>query len=97
MVRVTVRNSGPVSGKEIVQLYVRPLAPGLKRPIRELKAFGKLDLQPGEAKTLSFTLDRRAFQMWNLDMKRVVEPGQFEIMAGASSVDLKSATLTVVQ
>ena len=94
-VKVDVAKTGKRAGDEVVQVYVRDMVSSVTRPVKELKAFRRVTLQPGEAKTLSFTLDRRAFQMWNLDMKRVVEPGQFEIMAGANSIDLKSATLTV--
>jgi beta-glucosidase len=94
-VKVDVANTGKRAGDEVVQVYVRDTVSSVTRPVKELKAFRRVTLQPGEAKTLSFTLDRRAFQMWNLDMKRVVEPGQFEIMAGSNSVDLKSTTLTV--
>jgi beta-glucosidase len=79
----------------VVQVYVRDLVSSVTRPVKELKAFRRVTLQPGEAKTLSFTLDSRAFRMWNIDMKRVVEPGQFEIMAGPNSAEVKSVTLTV--
>ncbi len=94
-VKVDVTNTGKRAGDEVVQVYVRDLVSSVTRPVKELKAFRRITLQPGEMKTLSFTLDHRAFELWNLAMKRVVEPGQFEIMAGASSVDLKSATLTI--
>ncbi len=95
MVRVTVRNSGPVSGKEIVQLYVRPLAPGLKRPIRELKAFAKVDLHPGEAKTASFSLTQRDFRYFDTERSAwVLDAEAFIIEAAASSRDIRlSATL----
>jgi len=96
-VKVDVRNTGARAGDEVVQIYVHDLVSSVTRPIKELKAFKRVTLQPGEAKTVSFTLDHRAFELWNLDMKRVVEPGQFEIMAGPNSVDLKTATLTVTQ
>ncbi|CAN5705587.1 glycoside hydrolase family 3 N-terminal domain-containing protein [soil metagenome] len=94
-VKVDVRNTGKRAGDEVVQVYVRDLVSSVTRPVKELKAFRRVTLQPGEAKTLSFTLDSRAFRMWNIDMKRVVEPGQFEIMAGPSSAEVKSVTLTV--
>ncbi|WP_419815305.1 glycoside hydrolase family 3 N-terminal domain-containing protein [Glacieibacterium sp.] len=94
-VRVEVRNTGARAGDEVVQLYVRDVVSTVTRPVKELKAFQRVTLQPGEARTIDFTLDHRAFELWNLNMKRVVEPGQFEIMAGNSSIALKSATLTV--
>ncbi|MDB5704764.1 MAG: beta-glucosidase [Sphingomonas bacterium] len=96
-VKVDVANSGKRAGDEVVQIYVHDLVSSVTRPVKELKAFRRVTLQPGEARTLSFTLDHRAFELWNIAMKRVVEPGQFEIMAGPNSVDLKAATLTVTQ
>jgi beta-glucosidase len=96
-VKVDVANTGKRAGDEVVQIYVHDLVGSVTRPVKELKAFRRVTLQPGEAKTLSFTLDHRAFELWNIAMKRVVEPGQFEIMAGPNSVDLKTAILTVTQ
>ncbi|RWX81323.1 glycosyl hydrolase [Neorhizobium lilium] len=94
-VRVTVRNSGSVAGKEVVQLYVRPVAPGLKRPIRELKSFAKVDLQPGEAKTVSFMLTQRDFRYFDTSRSAwVLDAEAFVIEAAASSRDIRlSATL----
>ncbi|MGO7609598.1 fibronectin type III-like domain-contianing protein, partial [Rhizobium ruizarguesonis] len=60
-----IRNTVTVAGKEIVQLYVRPIKPGLKRPLRELKSFTKLHLAPGEAKTLTLGLSQRDFQYFD--------------------------------
>ncbi|UAJ10784.1 glycoside hydrolase family 3 N-terminal domain-containing protein [Glacieibacterium megasporae] len=96
-VSVEVRNTGARAGDEVVQLYVHDKVPSVTRPVKELKAFERVTLQPGEARTVKFTLDHRAFELWNLEMKRVVEPGEFEIMAGNSSVALKSATLTIAR
>ncbi|MFS2175377.1 beta-glucosidase [Rhizobium pisi] len=95
-VRVTVSNSGSVAGKEVVQLYVRPLAPGLKRPIRELKSFAKLDLQPGEARTVSFTLTQRDFRYFDTSRSAwVLDAEAFVVEAAASSRDIRlSATLS---
>jgi len=94
-VRVTVRNSGSVAGKEVVQLYVRPLAPGLKRPIRELKSFAKLHLQPGETKTVSLTLRQRDFRYFDTARSAwVLDAEAFVIEAAASSRDIRlSVTL----
>jgi beta-glucosidase len=94
-VSVPVRNTGARAGDETVQIYVRDLVSSVTRPIKELKAFRRVALNPGESRTLSFTLTPEAFWMWNDKMQRVVEPGDFEIMAGPDSVRLKSATLTV--
>ena len=94
-VSVDVRNSGQREGDEVVQLYIRDKVSSVTRPIRELKGFRRVTLKPGEVRTVTFTVGPEALQMWNDHMDRVVEPGDFEIMTGNSSVALKSATLTV--
>jgi beta-glucosidase len=65
--------------------------------VKELKAFKRVTLAPGAATTVSFTLGRDAFALWDEDMHYVVEPGEFHIMAGPNSVDLKSVSLTVTE
>ena len=94
-VSVDVRNTGSRAGDETVQVYVHQRVGSVTRPIKELKAFQRVTLAPGESKTLSLTLPNQAFRMWNLDMRRVVEPGAFDLMVGDNSVDLKTAVLTV--
>ena len=94
-VRVDVTNTGARAGDEVVQLYVRDDLASVTRPVKELKAFERVTLAPGEKKTVTFELTPRDLSLWNVDMKRVVEPGTFTISAGPNSVDLKSATLTV--
>jgi beta-glucosidase len=78
-----------------VQVYVRDVVSSVTRPVKELKAFRRVTLQPGASTTVEFTLGRSAFAFWNQEMKYVVEPGQFEIMAGPDSAHLKAATLAV--
>jgi beta-glucosidase len=78
-----------------VQLYVRDVVSSITRPVKELKAFRRVSLLPGAATTVEFTLAKDAFAYWNEAMKYVVEPGEFTIMTGPNSVDLKSATLTI--
>jgi beta-glucosidase len=92
---VVIRNTGTVAGKEVVQLYVRPVKPGLKRPIRELKCFAKLHLEPGEAKTVTLTLVERDFQYFDtLRSAWVLDAEAFVIEAAASSRDIRrSVTL----
>jgi beta-glucosidase len=92
-----VMNTGKVAGKEIVQLYVRDVESTPFRPQKELKGFAKVELQPGEETTLSIELDNRAFAYYNTDLKDwAVEAGQFEILVGASAVDIRlSASLQV--
>jgi len=89
-VKVDVTNTGKVTGKEIVQLYVHDVKSTFARPEKELKAFDKIELKPGQKKTVTFTLDREAF--WYFDTatnKWEVESGEFEILVGASSRDLR--------
>jgi beta-glucosidase len=94
-VSVDVRNTGRRAGDEVVQLYVRDKVSSVTRPVKELKAFRRVTLAPGERTTVRMTLTPRSLQMWNDKMERVVEPGEFEIMAGPNSVDLKTVTLQV--
>ncbi|MFF2482076.1 beta-glucosidase [Paenibacillus sp. NPDC058071] len=88
-VQVTVRNSGQMAGKEAVQLYVRDIESSVIRPEKELKAFDKVELQPGESKTVSFELDKRSFAYYDVELKDwVVETGSFELLIGKSSQDI---------
>jgi beta-glucosidase len=92
---VDVTNTGDRAGDEVVQLYIRDLVSSTTRPLKELKGFRRISLQPGETQSvaLEITPDRLAF--WNIDKQFVVEPGEFSIMVGPNSVDLQTATLTV--
>jgi beta-glucosidase len=94
-VSVPVRNTGARAGDETVQLYVHQMVSSVTRPIKELKAFRRITLGPGESKILTFVLTPEAFRMWNVSMQRVVEPGAFEIMVGPDSVDLKTVLLNI--
>ncbi|HUG46399.1 MAG TPA: glycoside hydrolase family 3 N-terminal domain-containing protein [Sphingomicrobium sp.] len=94
-ISVDVTNTGSRAGDEVVQLYVRDDHASVTRPVLELKRFERVTLQPGERRTVTFDLTPRDLSFWNLDMKRVVEPGTFTIYAGPNSVDLKSAKLTI--
>ncbi|MFZ5987586.1 MAG: glycoside hydrolase family 3 C-terminal domain-containing protein [Bacillota bacterium] len=88
-VTVRVRNTGKMTGKEVVQLYVRDVVSTVIRPKKELKGFEKIELAPGEEKTLVFTLDKRAFAYYNVEIKDWhVESGDFEIQIGKSSKDI---------
>lgn len=94
-VSVDVSNTGSRAGDEVVQLYVRDDEASVTRPLIELKRFQRVTLQPGEKKTVTFELTPRDLSLWNVEMKRVVEPGTFTISAGPNSAQLKSTTLTV--
>lgn len=94
-VMVDVTNTGPMAGKEIVQVYVHDRVAGLVRPKKELKGFAKVELQPGETKTVSIPLDFRAFAYYHPRYKRwITEDGEFDILIGASAADIRH-TLTV--
>ena len=94
-VEVDVANVGPRAGDEVVQLYVHDRVASVTQPIKALKGFERVTLKPGERRTLRFTLGPDAFSLWNLDMREVVEPGDFDILVGANSRDLQSALLTI--
>jgi beta-glucosidase len=94
-VTVPVRNTGLRAGDETVQVYVHQQVSSVTRPIKELKAFQRVTLAPGESKTLAFILTPASFRLWNIAMQRVVEPGAFDILVGPNSVDLKTAVLHI--
>lgn len=94
-VNVTVKNTSNRAGDETVQVYVRDKVSSVTRSVKELKAFKRVTLAPGQTKTVSLTLTPEAFHFWNDAMQRVVEPGEFDIMAGANSQDVKSVVLTI--
>lgn len=97
-VHVDVRNSGNRVGKEIVQLYVRDVECRVIRPEKELKGFHKIELQPGEQKTVTFELSQRAFAYYNVELGDWhVESGTFEILVGKSSQDLTLKTSVDVE
>ncbi|MEX8495234.1 glycoside hydrolase family 3 C-terminal domain-containing protein [Sphaerotilus sp.] len=88
-VEVTLRNSGACPGQEVVQLYVRERAPKVVRPERELRAFAKVRLAPGEATTVRFELGQRDFAHYDIGLHDwAVHPGTFDLQAGGSSRDL---------
>jgi len=95
-VSVTVKNTGNRAGDEIVQLYIRDMVSSVTRPVMELKDFKRVPLAPGESKTVIFTITPDKLSFWDLDMRRVVEPGAFEIMVGPSSVKFQKVKLEVV-
>ncbi len=89
-IKVDVTNTGKVAGREVVQLYVRDVKSTFARPEKELKAFAKVEVKPGKKKTVTFTLDREAF--WYFDAAQnswSTEAGEFEILVGASSRDVR--------
>ncbi len=97
-VLVDVKNTGKRAGKEVVQMYIRDVVSSVTRPVKELKGFSKISLEPGETKTVALTISPEQLSFTNIDMKYVVEPGDFEIMVGSSSrdEDLQKIVLHVV-
>jgi beta-glucosidase len=94
-VEVDVANVGARAGDEVVQIYVHDQVASVTRPVKELKAFDRVTLRPGDRRTVELVLGPAAFRMWDIDMNEVVEPGLFDILAGPNSRDLKSATLEI--
>ncbi|HET8654958.1 MAG TPA: beta-glucosidase BglX [Longimicrobiaceae bacterium] len=89
-VAVDVTNTGQRAGTEVVQLYLRDLVGSVTRPVEQLRGFQRVELQPGQTKTVTFSLDRNDLAFYGLDMKRVAEPGWFTVSTGGSSADVKS-------
>lgn len=95
-VSVEVENIGRRAGDEVVQLYIRDVAASVTRPVRELKGFERIALQPGERRRVRFTLGREQLGFYNREMQFVVEPGEFRVMVGTSSVEGLEASFRVV-
>jgi beta-glucosidase len=95
-VKVSVKNTGPVAGDEVVQLYVHDLVASVTRPRRALKGFQRVTLKPGESREVSFALTPAELSFIGEDLKRVVEPGTFEVFVGGRPDALTSAKLEVV-
>ena len=95
-VRLKVTNTGKRAGDEVVQLYTRDILSSVTTYEKNLAGFERIHLKPGESKEIVFTLDRKHLELLNADMKWTVEPGEFAIMAGASSKDIRlNGILTV--
>ncbi len=95
-VRFNIRNSGNRDGEEVVQLYVRDELASVAQPIKALKGFQRVALKAGETKELSFAITPELLRILDEHMQWVVEPGEFRIMIGASSRDIRlRGTLTV--
>jgi beta-glucosidase len=97
-VTVNITNTGKLAGKEIVQVYVHDHKSDLIRPQKELKGFAKVELQPAETKTVSISLDFRAFAYYHPEYKQwITEDGDFDILIGASSADIRSHLSATLQ
>jgi beta-glucosidase len=96
-VSVDVENTGQRAGDEVVQLYIRDVVASMTRPVKELKGFQRVTLQPGEKRRVDFTLTRDQLAFWNREMRYVVEPGEFRVMVGSNSQDVIEAKFEVVE
>jgi beta-glucosidase len=94
-VSVEVTNSGAVKAAEIVELYIHARVSLPVRPVEELKDFARVELNPGESRTVSFLLTPEKLASYGLDMRRAVPRGEFEVMVGKSSADLLKGNLKV--
>lgn len=92
---VTVKNSGSRDADEIVQLYIRDMVASISRPVKELKGFQRIHLAVGESKEVSFDITPDMLKFYNSDLKHVIEPGDFQIMIGTNSKDVKTLKLNV--
>jgi len=96
-VSINVKNTGKYDGDEVVQLYIRDLYSSVSRPLKELKAFKRIHIKKGEEETITFTIEPDALAMYDIDMNYLVEPGNFEIMIGSSSDDIRSRVMLTVE
>jgi beta-glucosidase len=98
-IRVTadVDNVGKRAGNEVVQLYIRDVAASIARPVKELKGFQKISLQPGQKRSVEFVLRPEHLGFYNHEMKFVVEPGEFRVMVGSNSQDVIEKTFEVIR
>ena len=88
-ITLDVKNTGKMKGDEVVQLYVNDVISSVSTPIKELKGFAKIPLDPGETKTVKFKLLPEDLSLFDINMEEVVEPGIFEVMVGSSSEDIR--------
>jgi beta-glucosidase len=86
---VTITNTGKYDGEEIVQVYLRDKVGSIARPVKDLKDFRKIQLKAGESKTIKFIIDKEKLSFYNQQLKWVAEPGEFDLMIGASSDDIR--------
>jgi len=89
-VSVNVKNTGMVKGKEVVQLYIRDIVGSITRPVQELKGFDKIELAPGESKNVSFEVTTELLKFYNSNLKFDWEAGDFQMMVGPNSKEVKT-------
>jgi len=94
---ITVKNTGLREGKEVVQLYTRDLVGSVTRPLKELKGFQKISLNPGESKTVTFKITEEDLKFFNAALKYVAEPGEFKVFIGGNSRDTREAGFSLAR
>ena len=94
-VKVNVKNTGTREGQEVVQMYISDKQSSLPRPVKELKGFQKIFLEPGQSEIVRFKIAPEMLRYYNYDLQLVAEPGEFEVMIGTNSRDVKSARFTL--
>ena len=95
---VKIKNTGPVTGKEVVQVYIHDKVSSVTTPVKVLKGFKKVQINPNETVILSFSIPCKELGLWDKYMNFVVEPGEFELMIGASSEDIRlNDTITITR
>ncbi len=96
-VSIDVTNTGDLKGKEVIQLYIRDMVGSITRPVKELKGFQKVEFEAGETKTISFKITTEDLKFYNYDLDYVWEAGEFQIMVGGNSRDVKSKSFEAVK
>ncbi|MGB8704269.1 MAG: beta-glucosidase BglX, partial [Gillisia sp.] len=94
---IDITNTGKVKGKETVQLYLRDLIASTTRPVKELKGFKQVELNPGETKTVTFAIDEKMLEFYSINKKWESEPGEFKVMLGGNSEDLKETSFELTE
>ena len=86
---LSLKNTGKFTGKEVIQVYINDVVSSVTTPFKELKAFKKVELIPSESQTIEFSIPINQLGLWNQHMEYVIEPGEFELMIGSSSEDIR--------
>ena len=93
---VSVKNTGDRAGEAVVQLYIQDVAASIVRPVKELKGFRKLMLQPGETQVVRFPVDETLLSFYNQQLERIVEPGTFNVQVGLDSRDVRQESFELL-
>lgn len=92
---INVKNTGSRDADEVVQLYIRDMVASISRPVKELKGFQRIHLAAGKSREISFDITPEMLKFYNAELKHVIEPGDFQIMVGGNSKEVKTQNLTV--